>query len=218
MHWLAGLGAQAGTFTGAIMLKSVGNQRPLKLQHSFDGDSQLDKAACSVLRRRLGEFVSGPFRTVYGNDETVFDSPGYEIPSISLTRFPFTEYHTDADTPERLSVPHLDEARDTVLEIIDTLEANQSLVFAERGLVALSHPRYGLYRAAPAPGMDKAAYLEESRRWNLLMNCLPRELNGRNSAIDLALKYELPALDVCHYLQQWREKGLARPAEGAVAC
>lgn len=218
VHWLAGLGAQAGTFTGAIMLKSVGNQRPLKLQHSFDGDSQLDKAACSVLRRRLGEFVSGPFRTVYGNDETVFDSPGYEIPSISLTRFPFTEYHTDADTPERLSVPHLDEARDTVLEIIDTLEANQSLVFAERGLVALSHPRYGLYRAAPAPGMDKAAYLEESRRWNLLMNCLPRELNGRNSAIDLALKYELPALDVCHYLQQWREKGLARPAEGAVAC
>ena len=218
VHWLAGLGPAAQRLVGAIMLKSVGNQRPLKLQHSFNGDSQLDKSAASVLRRRLGEFISGPFRTLYGNDETVFDSPGYEIPSISLTRFPFTEYHTDADTPERLSPPHLDEAREVVLEIIDALETNSTLLFAERGLVALSHPRYQLYRAAPAPGLDKVDYQEISRQWNLLMNCLPRELNGRHSAIDLAHKYGLPAVEVCAYLQQWQAKGLARPAEKGQPC
>ena len=60
--------------------------------------SQLDKAATCVLRDRFGSFESGAFRTIYGNDETVFDSPGFDIPSISLTRFPFTGYHTDADT------------------------------------------------------------------------------------------------------------------------
>ena len=210
VHWLAGLDMSATRFAGAVMLKSVGNTRPLKLQHSFVGDSQLDKAAASILKHRFGEFISGPFRSIYGNDETVFDSPGYEIPSISLTRFPFPEYHTDADTPDLLSPAHLDETRDVVLDIIDALENSERLVFAERGLVALSQARYQLYRAAPAPGLDKAAYQETSRQWNLLMNCLPRELNGRNSSIDLALKYGLPIGEVCAYIQQWQAKGLAR--------
>ena len=218
VHWLDGLGASARNLTGAIMLKSVGNFGPLKLQHSFNGNSQLDKAASNVLSHRVPNLVSGAFRTIYGNDETVFDSPGYEIPSVSLTRFPFSGYHTDADTPERLSPVSLDETRDIVLEIIDALEGNETLRFSERGLVALSHPRYRLYKAAPAPGVDKGEYLEVSRRWNLLMNCLPRELDGHNSAIDLASKYELPVREVCDYVKQWREKGLAMPANGQVPC
>ena len=210
VHWLAGLDMTTTRFVGAVMLKSVGNARPLKLQHSFDGDSQLDKAAASVLKHRFGEFTSGPFRSIYGNDETVFDSPGYEIPSISLTRFPFPEYHTNADTPDLLSPVHLVDTRDVVLDIIDALENSEHLVFAERGLVALSQARYQLYRSAPAPGLDKEAYQETSRQWNLLMNCLPRELTGHNSSIDLASKYGLPVGEVCAYLKQWQAKGLAR--------
>ncbi|MBB4842416.1 aminopeptidase-like protein [Paucibacter oligotrophus] len=209
VHWLDQLDMQAQPITGAIMLKSVGNERPLKLQHSFNGNTQLDKAALSVLTGHLGSFESGPFRTIYGNDETVFDSPGFEIPSISLTRFPFTEYHTDADTPELLSEAALQQTGRVVLDIIRALENNLTLRFAARGLVALSHARYQLYRAAPAPGLDREAYLESSRKWNLLMNCLPRELDGRHSAIDLAHKYGLPVLEVCEYLAQWEAKQLA---------
>jgi aminopeptidase-like protein len=209
VHWLAGLNSAQGSFIGAIMLKSLGNEGPLKLQHSFSGVSQLDKAASCVLRHRDPNYVSGPFRTIYGNDETVFDSPGYEIPTISLTRFPFDEYHTDADTPSRLSVHSLDESYDVVLDIINAMEGNETLKFAKQGLVALSHPRYGLYRAAPAPGLDKKKYLEVSRRWNLLMNCLPRELDGSNSTIDLALKYDLPVSEITEYLNEWAIKQLA---------
>lgn len=209
VHWLDQLDMQAQPIIGAIMLKSVGNERQLKLQHSFDGQTQLDKAALSVLATHLGSFESGPFRTIYGNDETVFDSPGFEIPSISLTRFPFTEYHTDADTPDLLSETALQQTSEVVIDIIRALENNLTLRFAARGLVALSHPRYQLYRAAPAPGLDRKAYLEESRKWNLLMNCLPRELDGRHSAIDLAHKYGLPVLEVCEYLAQWEAKQLA---------
>ena len=218
VHWLAGLKHTDKRFVGAVMLKSVGNSSPLKLQHSFEGVSQLDKAASSVLRQHDRSYVSGAFRTIYGNDETVFDSPGYEIPSISLTRFPFAEYHTDADTPDSLSATSLGETYDVVLEIIDALENNETLKFSERGLVALSHPRYQLYRPAPAPGIDKGKYREESRRWNLLMNCLPRELNGTNSAIDLAFKYDIPVLEVCAYLKQWVEKGLATPIKQGTSC
>jgi aminopeptidase-like protein len=218
VHWLSSLGEMKNPFIGAVMLKSLGNSGPLKLQHSFEGISQLDKAAICVLRQRNPNFISGPFRTIYGNDETVFDSPGYEIPSISLTRFPFKEYHTDADTPDNLFSESLEESYDIVLEIIDALEKSENLKFVKNGLVSLSHPRYGLYRKAPAPGLDRMEYSELSRRWNLFMNCLPRELNGGNSAIDLAYKYELPLDEVCAYLKQWQEKKLAVSINGVKKC
>jgi aminopeptidase-like protein len=209
VHWLAQTDLSGLPIIGAIMLKSVGNDRQLKLQHSFNGSTQLDKAAYAVLAARLGDFESGGFRTIYGNDETVFDSPGFEIPSISLTRFPFPEYHTDADTPDKLSEDALNQTGQLVLEMLFALENNVTLRFLPRGLVSLSHPRYQLYRAAPAPGIDRAAHVEQVGRWNLFMNCLPRELNGNNSAIDLAFKYKLPPLEVYEYLQQWKSTGLA---------
>ena len=49
------------------------------------------------------DYKKGGFREIYGNDEIVFDSPGYEIKTITFTRFPFKEYHTDGDTPEIIS-------------------------------------------------------------------------------------------------------------------
>lgn len=208
VHWLDAVSDSAGPIVGALLLKSVGNSADLRLQHSFLGKSQLDIAAGSVLTRYVPGSQGGGFRTVYGNDETVFDSPGYEIPSISLTRYPFNGYHTDADTPESLSVSALDEAMHVVLEILEALERNLVLRFSGRGLVSLSHPRYGLYRAAPAPGLDRQSYDESERRWNLFMNCLPRELDGTNSSIDLAQKYGLPVLEVCEYLEQWHSRSL----------
>lgn len=211
VHWLASMNsAITSKFIGAIMLKSVGNENSLKLQHSFIGNSQLDKAAVNIMSFRDPKLMSGPFRTIYGNDETVFDSPGYNIPSISLTRFPFKEYHTSADTPDRLSEDAMEETREIVLDIIEALERNNTLSFTQQGLISLSNPKYDLYRAAPAPGMDREEYLEISNRWNLLMNCLSRELDGQNTSIDIAEKYDLPVLEVCEYISKWNEKGLAK--------
>lgn len=208
-HWLSNIGGSAKKIIGAVMLKSLGNNSQLKLQHSFDGFSQLDKVASNIIGMRNKDFISGPFRSIYGNDETVFDSPGYEIPSISLTRYPFLEYHTDADTPSVLSSSALIESVEILREIITGLEKSETLKFKEKGLVALSHPKYDLYCPAPAPGLDKEACSELAGRWNYFMNCLPRELTGENSAIDLAYKYELPIDQVCEYLRKWKAKGLA---------
>ena len=80
---------------GTVMLKSVGNSNNLKLQESYDGDSILDKITHEIFKQKYQKYVSGKFRTIYGNDETVFESPPYYIPSISITRWPFKEYHTN---------------------------------------------------------------------------------------------------------------------------
>ena len=213
-HWIAEDPSHAQNVIGAVMLKSVGNDNQLSLQHSFEGRSILDKAADAVCSEVLPDHISGPFRTIYGNDETVFDSPGYEIPSISLTRFPFDEYHSDEDTPDRINQRALLESLRVLKSIFNSIERDQKGVFAEKGLICLSQKKYDLYRAAPAPGIDKVVYQESNKRWNLFMNCLPRELDGTVSYIDLAIKYDLPVKSVIEYLEAWAEKGLIEVVRG----
>lgn len=213
--WLDGLGDAAAELRYAIMLKSVGNHAALKLQESYTGHSAIDVAAHCVFASRYGDYVSGPFRTIYGNDETVFEAPGYEIPSISLTRYPFVGYHTSQDTPASLDEGALADTLDTVMSILDTMEKNVTLKFVAKGLVALSHPRFDLYRAAPAPGIDRQDYAAINARWNLLMNCLPRELDGTRPLMEIAEKYELPFDEVHEYLMRWVAKGLASPVRDA---
>ena len=207
--WLDSLGDAAKELRYAIMLKSVGNRAPLKLQDSYTGTSAIDSAAHHVFSARYGDYVSGAFRTIYGNDETVFEAPGYEIPSISVTRYPFWGYHTSQDTPDALEEDALDDCLQTVMTILETMEKNVTLKFAAKGLVALSHPRFDLYRAAPAPGIDRQEYAAINARWNLLMNCLPRELDGTRSLMEIAEKYELPFGELHDYVMRWVDKGLA---------
>ena len=209
VFWLDGLGAKAADLRYTVMLKSVGNPMPLRLQSSFSGESRIDKAAHHSFLHRYKTYDSGPFRTIYGNDETVFEAPGYEIPSISLTRYPFHGYHTDLDTPDTVSEVHLQDTLDATLDIIDTMEKDIVLRSSVKGLVALSHPRYDLYRAAPAPGIERAEYTAANARWNLLMNCLPRHLDGNTSLLGIADRYELPLNEVHAYAMRWVDKGLA---------
>ncbi|MBF0142365.1 MAG: DUF4910 domain-containing protein [Magnetococcales bacterium] len=214
VFWLDGLAPEeAATLAGAVMLKSVGNAGELKLQESFTGDSRLDRAAHHLFRHRYGEYVSGPFRTLYGNDEVVFEAPPYEIPSISLTRFPFAAYHTDADRPETLSTESLEDTLEAALGIARTLERDRCLKRCFRGLVSLSHPRYDLYRRAIAPGVERRPHGPEEVRWNLLMNGLPRHLDGKTGLLAVADRYQLPLEAVHEYAMAWVAKGLAAVVE-----
>jgi aminopeptidase-like protein len=124
IFWLDDLGDDASDIAYAILLKSVGNDAPLRLQDSFRGDSPLDAVAHHVFGQQYGSCDSGAYREVYGNDETVFEAPGYEIPTISVTRYPFPSYHTDKDTPETLSEARLQDTVETVSEICLGLERN----------------------------------------------------------------------------------------------
>ena len=229
MFWLDEMTTQAQSqLKGCILLKSVGNTAAMRLQRSYLGDQSLDKAAQQAFANQYGEFEQGAFRNIYGNDETVFESPPYNIPTISLTRWPFSEYHSDLDTPETLSEQHLQDSVDLVLNIIDCYEErpsenpisasntittklasdnySQSYNINFQGLVCLS--AYGLYKAIPPVDDDGVDYNSLHGRWNKLMNCLPRELDDNMTVNNLAYKYQLPDDEVYHYLQEWLEHGL----------
>ena len=77
------------------------------------------------------------------------------------------------------------------------------------GLHCLSNPMYGLYRKAPEPGISDDGTSELEIRWNLLMNCLPRDLGAGLSTLDISLKYQLSYELVRDYVNEWERKGLA---------
>lgn len=209
MFWLDQLAEdQRFRLVGTVMLKSLGNDRNLRLQESFAGTSSIDLAAHSVFRRRYGAYESGKFRAIYGNDETVFESPPYNIPSISITRWPFPEYHTDQDTPNRLREDRLEDAVQTTVEICGALEKNLRPTTVARGLVCLS--RYGLYKPVPPVGANGVDYTSIAGRWNRLMNSFPRLLDGKTDLLQIAENFDLPLDEVHAYARQWIGHGLAK--------
>jgi aminopeptidase-like protein len=191
----------------AIMLKSVGNENPLKLQLSYPGNTLMDLAARNALRSINRHFQEGPFRRVYGNDETLFEAPGYEVPTISLTRYPFPEYHSNSDTPAILSEKNLTETVEVLLEISGALEKNARLMRNFKGLLGLSHPRYNLYQPFWNPAAKTGPQRGEQPDWHFLMIDMFRDFDGKISILEIAERHRLPFPEVFEYLAKLRNTG-----------
>lgn len=105
-----------------INLDMMGNNNIHHLQFSKLGNTLLDKVATDVLKKRKAKYSSGPFLDKVINDEKVFDGPGIDIPMISLSRFPYPEYHTSADNIDIISIKKLKDSKAAVLEVINTYD------------------------------------------------------------------------------------------------
>ena len=211
MFWLEKIKHTKISLKSAILLKSVGNDSPIKIQNSYTGDSEIDRFAKTATLSRINWLEDTkfyPYRSYYGNDETVFEAPGYQIPSITLTRFPFNEYHTNLDTPEKLNLHRLMECYEMLATIIDIAETNKQASLVEPGLFCLSNPRYNLYQKAPEPGISNDGNSIDEKKWNLLMNCLPRDLSAGLSVVDISLKYQIEYKLVLNYIEKWQLSGL----------
>ena len=193
---------------GGMFLEGVGNANRLALQSSFNGNAEIDLAADVVLRYLEPGYERTEMRGIVGNDETVWEAPGFEIPTISLTRFPYPEYHSSADTPEIVTEQALSGTVEAVLQIIDALERNVVMHRKFTGLVALSNPKYDLYIP---PGTDPSAPSQpesDSANWNRLMDRLPRYFDGQTTVLDVANEFDIPFTSVREYVEKFDEKGL----------
>jgi aminopeptidase-like protein len=194
---------------GAIFLEMLGNRNRMALQHSFTGDSIIDAAMGNVLRHGWPDAVEGPFRTIVGNDETVWEAPGIEIPCVSLSRFPYPEYHSSMDTEDIIHADMLDDAVDAVLSTIEILETNGVAERCFTGLIALSNPKYDLYISTEDPSI-RVSVSEDQKKWHYMMTCLPRYFDGRTSFLDIAEKLKIDYFKLRSYIGGFESKGLIR--------
>ena len=210
LFWLKKMGNKKKYLKYCILLKSVGNNNVIKLQHSSDPNSQIDVVALEEIKKLNSKFVKGNFREIYGNDEIVFDAPGYEIKTVTLTRVPFKEYHTDGDTPNKISEKKLQNTLKILENIINNFEKKNRFKCNFDGMISLSNKKYNLYRRAEAPGIDKNKYSFNLKKWNILMNNLPNLLNSFYSVEQIADIYKLPRKEVLKYCLEWKKKKLLK--------
>jgi len=197
---------------GGAFLEMLGTEGPFKITSTFLGGHPIDHIFSHVLTHYSCSFDAVPWRQGAGNDETVWEAPGYEVPFVEFTRSqclfdPFHEYHTHLDNAELMDEDQLQESYRVLQECVFVLENNARLYRHFDGLICLSNPKYDLYQERPDPSMMKDLP-EDAEKWGLLQDSLQRYFDGSVTILDIAIKHDVPFKRLFSYLKQFEGKGL----------
>jgi aminopeptidase-like protein len=189
-----------------------GTRGAIKAASTFLGGHKIDHAFRNALRHHAKAHALVPWRQGAGNDETVWEAPGYEVPFVEVTRSeallePYREYHTSLDTPDLMDPAQIDEFLVVLQKVIDSLEQDARIARRFDGLICLSNPEYDLYMERKDPSIDKDLP-EDAEKWGYLLDCLLRYFDGSMTILEIAEKHDLPFDRVRRYLERFAEKGL----------
>jgi aminopeptidase-like protein len=191
-----------------------GTMGPIKAASTFLGSHVLDRAFANTLQHYSKKHALVPWRQGAGNDETVWEAPGYEVPFVEVTRSeelmqPYLEYHTSLDAPALMNVTQLEEFLLVLQKVVNVLEGNTRVYRTFDGLICLSNPAYDLYMERKDPAIEKNLP-EDSEKWGGLLDAILRYFDGSMTILDIAEKHNLPFERVLAYVRRFEEKGLVR--------
>jgi aminopeptidase-like protein len=182
-------------FKYGIFLEMLGNNNIHSLQLTNQGNTRLDKIAMYVMKQKLKKFRKAPFAKFVINDEIVFNGPGVSTPMISISRFPYPEYHTSDDNPGIISDKNLIESRDLILEMLNVIDADYIPKRTFKGPIFLS--AYGLW-------VDWRI----NKRLNDCIEKIMLRLEGDRSVFDIAEELDIEFKDALDYIDKFYSKGL----------
>ncbi len=204
---------QIDDYQCGVFGEMMGTPGPFKVAASFRGDHAFDRVFRHVARHyaRNPEFV--PFRQSVGNDEAVWEAPGYEVPFVQVNRalrwgYPFAEYHSNLDAPGLMSHDKLEEFYEVFRKVVFVVEHDVRMYRRFNGLIALSNPRYDLYVSRVSAVGTEAS--EETEKWGYLQDCIMRYFDGSLTLLDVAEKHDLPFLELYDYVAGFERNGLVR--------
>ena len=175
-----------------IFLESIGNKKPLKVKLSHKNSDEIDKIAQIVFSKNK-QYL---FNQGVMNDELIYADPDFDIPMISLQRFPYPEYHTSADNINAISIKSLEETYNKTMDIINILEANYTPKKLIKGPIYLT--KHNLYKEAN----KKYDYWQN---WNLM------NLIGKNKNIlEISQSLKLDFWETFKKVEEFRKVGLIK--------
>ncbi|MGA3207401.1 MAG: DUF4910 domain-containing protein [Syntrophales bacterium] len=183
---------------GGFFCEMLGTNGPLVGQYTRKGSSYWDKIMDLVLDESGLIHKTVPFMKSASNDEKVLDSPGVDIPTLSLTRMPYPEYHTSDDNINLINIDRLREARNVVQEIIDISEKDYIPVLNQPGPIFLSG--YDLY-----PDWENNPSLLSIMETFL---AVMYGIDGMHSVVELSKNYQVPLSEVFYWTEAFYNKGL----------
>jgi aminopeptidase-like protein len=189
-----------------------GTSGAIKATSTFKGGHKIDLAFANALRHYAIAYQLVPWRKGAGNDETVWEAPGYEVPFVEMTRCedqfaPYPEYHSSLDTPELMIPGQLDEMLDVLKRVVFSLENDATIQRRFDGLICLSNPYYDLYMERPDPTITKDL-AADAEKWGHLLDCLFRYMDGSWTLLEIAEHHDLPFERLHNYLKRFEAKGL----------
>ncbi|MFB3924412.1 MAG: DUF4910 domain-containing protein [Syntrophales bacterium] len=176
---------------GAVFLEMLGNKNHIKMQKSRQGDTVIDSLMETALDDMGKPFGMGEFRQVIANDEININGPGIDIPCISITRWPYPEYHTSDDNPGIMSMEKIRESIDLIRRFIFLLENNYYPARKYVGNLFLS--RFGLYE-----NLNESDTVEK-----ILLS-----FEGKRSILEISRDLSLDFDLVLQYAKKFHEQGL----------
>ena len=182
-------------FEFGIVMEMLGTRGNLALQYSYPGGSRIDRIAEHVLNSASSGFHTGEYGRIIGNDERVTNMPGIGIPTISISRWPYREYHGSDDNPSIIHEEPLQEAADIMESIIDIYDRDYIPTITYHGSIHLS--RFGMWvdwRINP--------------RLNKALDDIMVRLDGQQSVFEIAHSLGLPFDQVYGFLEKAVENGL----------
>ena len=198
LTWLAAREDVLASVRHGLVLTGLGGPGPLVWKRTLPGDRPVDVAGAHVVGRRGGE-VRG--YSPWGYDERQYNSPGFGLPVGRLTRTPhgeYPEYHTSADDLALVRPEALVEALTAVLEVLDVLEGDRTLV----NLSPYGEPQLGRRGLYPTVGGRSADESVMAMLWCLALG------DGRHTVLDAAERAGLPFATVRRAAQALAERRL----------
>src|SRR5215472_15326957 len=198
--YLAGLShSERSQIIEGIFLEMLGSDTPLALQESRGSIVSTTHAIRASLDRLQVRYRSGPFGSILINDEYIWEN--YGIPMLSLSRFPYPEYHSSRDNINIIREASLEEAVDTLIGAIDELESSPIIIKKFEGNICLSNPKYDLYVDYGQVALGDTLSDHQHRMRNL-MDFIPA-LN-RPATVKAVTDYiGVPYSEGLAYLEKW---------------
>lgn len=186
---------------GGFVCEMLGNENSHCLQFTRRGDTYWDRIALATLKEAGAPFRTAKFLASVANDEKVLDAPGVNIPTISLTRYPYPEYHTSDDNADMIGGALLQESCALIRRLFDRIEDDYVPRFLAQGPICLS--QHGLY-----PDWYKDPSLVPV--WEGFLKVM-YALDNRRSCEELAADLDLPVSVVRYWTDAFAERGFVEP-------
>jgi aminopeptidase-like protein len=180
---------------GAIFSEMVGWGDEWFIKKTRLGTTYFDFLADDCVRSFPG-LQTEEFYKLIGNDEHMFNSAQVGVPSLSLQKFPFDEYHTSNDKPEKIEIENLQYAEKLVDHMINIIETDRIYRFVDATPFWMS--RYKLY----------ADDQYEPVEFLFRMKIVYEYLDGKRSVLQIAQEMDCQFNDVIRFVSMMHEQGL----------
>lgn len=179
---------------GAVFIDFAGSKEDIMLQTSRDGCMDIDDIASRSVSNKTKEYW---FRDLYGNDEIISDGVNINIPTVSFGRFPYSEYHTDKDTPDIIYEDKLQEMADVVENTVRIFCTNYIPVANFDGAPFLS-------------GYDMWIDWKKDKDLNHKIESIFLEFDKGRTIFGISRDVSMDYWDVYAIVEKFRERGLVK--------